>query len=701
MGRKPAAAGVGRRRRKAAGSSFRRILQKWLRSARSGVVSAFGMIRRATWAFAWRLTIVLTLMVAGATFYYHAQLPPATAYLDARTRGSVTISDRDGRIFAWRGQQYGGAVTVDTVSPHLLNAVIATEDRRFYRHFGVSPRGILGAMLINLREGRAVFQGHGGSTITQQVGKLLCLGKEYDHESDQTQSEFERDCRRSTLWRKLKEVPFAFALEIKYSKDEILMIYFNRSYLGAGATGFEAASQRYFGKPVSQVEPAEAAMLAGLLAAPSRYAPTRNIAKSRQRASVIISQMEDAGFLSSSEAAAARNAPASLSSAAAHRIGGHFADWAMDSVPAFLARRTTEDVVMRTTFDRRIQRAADEALAHVFENLVRPGSRAQAAIIVMSPDGAVRAVVGGRATDAIGQFNRATRALRQTGSLFKPFVYAAALEAGYRFDDEVVDQPLAIRVPGSGIWRPKNYKDGFEGRMSLTDAFAQSVNTVAARLTVDVGVNRVRDVARKFGLDGDLAEGPAIALGVSEATLLEMTGAYAGLLAGGRQVQPYGIVDIRLRFDDAPLIERQGGYGERAISDSSARQLVYMMSRVVADGTGRRAWIDRIPVAGKTGTTQEARDAWFIGFSADHVIGVWMGYDDNTPLTGVVGGGLPAEIWRETMQRIAIADTARPLPMINPDSPFDRSLLIAGSRAPDEGSDGVVGSILRWIGVRQ
>ena len=693
MGRKSSTTG-GQRRPRVAVSAPRR----WMRSLRAVIRAALRRGGRILWAFAWRMTAVATLLIGGATLYFHAALPPAVEHLDARTRGSVTILDRDGRVFAWRGQQYGGGITAATISPHLLHAVLATEDQRFYRHFGVSPRGIVGAMVINLREGRSAFHGHGGSTITQQVGKLLCFGKQYDPRSGRTEAEFERACRTSTLWRKLKEVPFAFAMEIKYSKDEILTIYLNRSYLGAGATGFEAASQRYFGKSASDVSPAEAAMLAGLLAAPSRYAPTRDIGRSRRRADLVIARMEKEGFLSPDDAAAARRAPASLSAAASHRIGSHFADWVMESAPTFLTRSTTEDVIVRTSFDRRVQQEADAALARIFEEKVRPGSQAQAAIVVMSPDGAVRAIVGGRATGSVGQFNRATRALRQTGSLFKPFVYAAALEAGYRFDDRVVDEPVAIPVPGSGLWRPRNYGGEFGGAMSLTDAFAQSVNTVAARLAVDVGIDSVIDVARRFGLEGALASGPALALGVSEATLIDMTGAYAGLLSGGRRVRPYGILDLRLKYQDQPLISRQGGEEGRAVSEATARQLVYMMHRVVESGSGQRARLDGLPVAGKTGTTQAARDAWFVGFSADYIVGVWMGYDDNTPLTGVVGGGLPAEIWRETMRRISTSDTPRPLPMINPNSIRDRALLIAGSRASERPNAGVIGSILRWLG---
>ena len=629
--------------------------------------SAIRSVLLAAWAFGWRIGAVFALIFTGAVAYCYSTLPSVDQLLDGRTRGSVTMLDRDDKVFAWRGDQYGGAVDVDSVSTHLLNAVIATEDKRFYRHFGVSPRGVVGAMIINLREGRGPFRGHGGSTITQQVAKLLCLGVEFDPNGGVSEAEFERDCRRQNIWRKIKEIPFAIALEIKFTKDEILTIYLNRSYLGAGATGFQAASQRYFGKSASELAPAEAAMLAGLLTAPTRYAPTNDIDRARGRANLIVSLMETQGYLTAEEASDAMAHPARLSEAASARAGGYFADWVMEEGPSALTRGTSEDVYVRTTYDKSIQAAADEALNHVFETKIRPGSRAEASIVVMSPDGAVRAMVGGRNTEATGQFNRAASAMRQTGSSFKPFVYAAALEQGYRYDSPAVDKPITLHDPVSGPWSPQNYDGEFSGRMTLAYALANSVNTVAVQVSEEVGRERVRNIARGFGIRSELVEGPALALGTSESTLLEMTGAYAGILNLGRSVVPYGLIDVRLAGDSRPILERANERGKRVISESSARQLIYMMNRAVEDGTGGRAMIGGRRTAGKTGTTQAAKDAWFIGFTADYVAGVWMGYDDNTPLTGVTGGGLPAEIWRETMIRIHWDKPARDLPMSVPE----------------------------------
>lgn len=628
-----------------------------------------GLLRRIIgliWALGWRLGAVAALVLGGFVFLEFAKLPPVDALLDGRTRGSVTLLDRNNEVFAWRGDQFGGVITPNTVSPHLKHAILATEDRRFYRHFGVSPRGIVGAMAINLREGRSAVSGHGGSTITQQAAKLLCIGRPFDPTSGQTEAQYEAECREGSIERKAREAIYAMAMEAKYSKDEILAVYMNRAYLGAGTRGFEAASQRYFGKSAANVTPSEAAMLAGLLVAPTRFAPTSNLERSRERANVILGLMHVAGYLDDRELAQARANPANLSDAAAARAGGYFADWIMESAPAFLTSETTEDVVIRTSFDARLQRAAEAAMTEIFTTKVKAGSKAQAAIVVMSADGAVRAMVGGRETRVSGQFNRATQALRQTGSAFKPFVYAAALEMGYAFNDFVEDAPLTLNIPGSGAWSPKNYSREFRGTVTLTEALRDSLNIPAVKVSESVGRENVRRVAEAFGIKGDLAAGPALALGSSEATLLEVTGAYAGILNGGSSVTPYGVRELTLVGESEPLMGQDGGIVERVISPGADAQLVYMMNQVVEAGTGRRARLEDRPAAGKTGTTQASRDAWFVGFTADYVAGVWMGYDDNTPLNGVTGGGLPAEIWHETMVRVHQGLPVRPLPMIDP-----------------------------------
>jgi 1A family penicillin-binding protein len=665
------------------------------RVSRNPIVWAFGALFRLIWGIGWRVTALVALLVGGAVIYYAATLPPVTALLDARARGSVTLLDRNGAIFAWRGEQFGGQITANTVSPNLKNAIVATEDKRFYSHFGISPRGVASAVRINLREGRGPLSGHGGSTITQQTAKLLCLGTAYDPSAGMTEAEFEADCRRTTLTRKIKEAVYSMAMELRYSKNDILTIYLNRAYLGAGTRGFEAAAQRYFGRSANEVLPAEAAMLAGLLVAPTRYAPTADLERSRDRANVIIALMEEQGYLTPAVAADARQNPAQLSEAAEARAGGYFADWVMDQGPSFLTDETTEDVVIRTTFDQKIQQAAEDALQYIFDEKVRDGSKAQAAIVVMSADGAVRGMVGGRKFKGVaGQFNRAIQAKRQTGSAFKPFVYAAALDLGYSPNDTVIDEPFCLNVPGSGQWCPSNYDNDYKGRVTLTDALARSLNIPAVKVFERVGREAVVNIASDFGIESDLAVGPALALGTSESTLLEMTGAYAGILNGGSSVEPYGLVELSLKGESEPLLSQEGGIGERVITEPAARQLVYMMSQVIEAGTGTRARLPGRPAAGKSGTTQAARDAWFIGFTADYVVGVWMGYDDNTPLTGVTGGGLPAEVWKETMLRIHEGLPVHPLPMMAPEPPRQVATERQRSGGQSGGTDNAVERVI-------
>ncbi len=639
------------------------------RARRGGIIGFFsriiGWILRLIWKITWRITAVVMLVLALAVGYLYTTLPPLEDLLDGRARGSVTMLDRNGDVFAWRGDQFGGVVTADSVSPHLKNAVIATEDKRFYRHLGVSPRGIASAVRINLSEGRGPLSGHGGSTITQQVAKLICLGEPYDPSAGITEKEYEAGCRRGSIQRKAKEALFSLAMEAKYSKNDILSIYLNRAYMGGGAFGAEAAAQRFFGKPASAVNAAEGAMLAGLLTAPTTLSPTNNLDRSQNRAATVIRLMREQGYLTQAEADAAQANPAVLSEAAEARAGGYFADWVISEIPEFI-RTTTADMRITTTIDQRIQKAAEDGLKWVFENKVREGSKAQAAIIVMSADGAVRAMVGGRRTKVSGAFNRATQALRQTGSAFKPFVYAAALDLGYSPNDLIEDAPYCKNIPGSGQWCPKNYTNSFKGMVTLTESLKQSLNIPAVKISESVGRELVSQVATQFGIQSDLAAGPALALGASESTLIEMTGAYAGILNGGSSVTPYGLVELTLLGDQEPLMGTGGGIGERVIQEDAARQLVYMMEKVISEGTGARAQFGGRQLAGKTGTTSAAKDAWFIGFSADYVAGVWMGYDDNTPLRGVTGGGLPTDIWRETMSRVHEGLPVKPLPMQSP-----------------------------------
>ncbi len=615
------------------------------------------------WAFAWRVSVVIALLIVGAVLYFAATLPPAVDLVDGRAKGSVTLLDKDGQVFAWRGDQFGGIVTAQSVSPYLHDAIIATEDKRFYApyHIGIDFYATGAAMVRNYRRGGNPLSGAGGSSITQQTAKLLCFGQPFDPDIHESEAAYERDCRRTTLWRKIKEATYAMAMEARYSKQEILTIYLNRAFLGAGARGFEAASQRYFGLSATEVDAAQSAMLAGLLKAPSRLAPTSNLSGAQDRADVVLTLMAEQGYISTGEAEFAKVKPAELSPAAAAKAGGYFADWVMASGPEYFTRNTTEDVIIRTTLDPAIQRMAEQAVTTVFAEKVSPSSKAQAAVVVMSADGAVRAMVGGRTSQVAGAFNRAIQAKRQTGSVFKPFVYATALELGYGPMDMIRDEPITLQVPGSGPWTPTNYTDDFKGNVTLTRALAESINIPAVKLSESVNRDLVRQVAQDFGIQSDIAPGPALALGVSESTLLEMTGAYAGILNGGSSVTPYGLVSLGFQGDAEPMVEQTTGIGERVISTVSAQALTRMMVAVMEQGTGQRARVDGVQAAGKTGTTQAARDAWFIGFTSDHVVGVWMGNDDNTPLRKVTGGSLPADIWREVITRITAQNPPAPL----------------------------------------
>ncbi len=642
-------------------------------------------ILRIVWALVWRLTAVVTLIIGIAVAYYASTLPSFDQLLDGRVNGSVTLLDRDGQVFATRGDQHGGFVTIQSVSPHLHDAIVATEDRRFYWHPGVDPIGIANAIRSNLSNPGA---GRGGSTLTQQTAKLLCNGREYDPQTWESEAAYEADCRSATIWRKAQEAAYAIAMEVMYTKEEILTIYLNRAYFGGSSYGVEAASNRYFGISASELSPAQAANLAGVLQAPSRLALTSNVERSQGRASVVVGLMEAQGYLSSDQAAEARANPANLSegSEAAAQVAGAFADWVMRTGPEFFTHDTTEDVIIRTTLDPRIQTAAEQALLSTFDDSLRDGSEVQGAVIVMSADGAVRAMVGGRDVRAVGLFNRATSAVRQPGSSFKPFIFAAALDQGYSGNDVIIDEPICWTTPGSGEWCPENYDREFVGPVDLTTALEGSRNIPAIVLSETVGRDNVRATAQGFGIQSDLASGPALALGVSEATLIEMTGAYAGILNGGSAVTPYGLIDLRMRGDDAPLMEQDGGIRERVIREEAARELTWMMNQVVERGTGSRARIEGYELAAKTGTTNGARDAWFIGFSSDYVVGVWMGFDDNEPMQGVTGGGLPAEIWRRTMEGVLAGSQPTPLPMMPPEG-FGAQLAAESFEITDEELD--------------
>jgi penicillin-binding protein 1A len=520
--------------------------------------------------------------------------------------------------------------------PYLPRAFVAIEDRRFYSHFGVDPVGIARAVAQNLTR-RGVAQG--GSTLTQQLAKNLFLTPE-----------------RSAS-RKIQEAILALWLEHKYTKDEILELYLNRVYFGAGAYGVEAAAQRYFGKPAKSVSLAEAAMLGGLVQAPSRLAPNRNLPAAQARAAQVLAAMQELGFAPAQDV---KVALAQAAKPAGSRGGGsanYVADLVMDVLDDFVGKFES-DIVVQTTVDTSLQATAERALT---DELNKQGTRYnvhQGALVSMKPDGAIRALIGGR-DYAQSQFNRATTARRQPGSAFKPFVYLAAVERGATPDSVREDAPIKI-----GTWQPENYSHRYEGAVSLRSALAQSLNTVAVRLGQEVGPKTVVQTAQRLGISSPLQANGSIALGTSEVTPLEMVGAYGAFANGGTGVIPYVIAAVKAADGKVLYRRSEGGLG-RVIDPNAAGMMNAMMHETFVSGTARKGDIAGWDLAGKTGTSQDFRDAWFIGYSGSLVTGVWLGNDDGEPTKKASGATLPVEIWKTYMSAALKGQTPVPLPGMN------------------------------------
>lgn len=551
---------------------------------------------------------------------------------------SILVKAQNGRIIGSFGDIYGDYISFEEFPTSLVDAVIATEDRNFYYHFGIDPFGLARAMIANVRAGHVV---QGGSTITQQVAKNVFLTPE------------------RSLARKLKEMLLAFKLEYRFTKQDILSIYLNRVYLGAGNYGADAASRRYFGKSARDLELPESAILAGLLKAPSRFAPTSNPKLSKKRAEQVLLNMEDAGFLSEKQTKRALEDLAQTMSGKQRdsQSSMYFADWIADQLPEYVGN-VQDDIVVVTTLDPDMQMMADKAIADVLDKEGEKSSVSQAALVAMSEDGAVRVMVGGRSYGE-SQFNRATQSQRQPGSSFKIFVYLAGLEAGLTPSSLIEDEPLSIPIP-RGVWHPKNYTGEYRGLITVKEAVTDSINTVAVRVAQEVGVDNVISVARRLGINSDLEPVPSIALGSTEVSLLEMTTAYDHLAANGALIYPYGILTITTT-GGKELYARKSSRNGQVLSSGVVGMMNEMLMSVTTNGTGRRAQIGR-PIAGKTGTTSDYRDAWFIGYTADLTAGVWVGNDDNTPMKKVTGGGIPAGIWHNFMQAATTNMPARGLP---------------------------------------
>ena len=571
----------------------------------------------------WAVVFGLWLLIAaiGAIAWVGAHLPPIQSLEVPKRPPSIEILGADGRVLATRGDMGGAAVLLKELPAYLPQAFIAIEDRRFYSHHGVDPLGIARALAANVLR-RGVSQG--GSTLTQQLAKNLVLTQE------------------RTIARKVQELALALWLEHKFTKPQILELYLNRVYFGAGAYGVEAASQRYFGKSARKVTLGEAAMLAGLVKSPSRLSPTHNADGAQRRGQIVLAAMAHVGVISEQAAKVALIDPPKIVRQVAEGSGNYVADWVMD-VLNDLVGHVEYDIVVETTIDSSLQMVAEKALA---EELAQKGERysvGQGAVVAMTPDGAVRALVGGR-NYVESQFNRAVAAKRQPGSAFKAFVYLAALERGLTPNTIRDDRPIDLKG-----WRPENYHHEYLGPVTLTRALAQSLNTVAVRLTLEVGPRTVVRTAHRLGIASKLEPNTSIALGTSEVSVIEMVGAFAPFANGGAAVTPH--VVERVRSPDGKILYRSNPPDlGRVVEERHVGMMNQMMQETLISGTARAAQLPGWQAAGKTGTSQDFRDAWFIGYTSHLVTGVWLGNDDNSPTHKTTGGSLPVEIWSRVMR---------------------------------------------------
>jgi penicillin-binding protein 1A len=572
------------------------------------------------WSFVIGIWGVLGL--AGLIAYYASQLPPIDQLAIPKRPPNIAILAADGSLLANRGDTGGAAVHLSELPPYLPKAFVAIEDRRFYSHFGIDPVGISRAIVRDLT-GAGGMQG--GSTLTQQLAKNLFLTQE------------------RTLSRKIQEAILALWLERKYSKDQILELYLNRVYFGSGAYGVEAASQRYFGKSAKMVNLSEAAVLAGLMKSPARLAPNHNIQAANERAAQVITAMAEQGHITEAMAKLALSNPAQLVRQKGSGSANYAADYVMDMLDDTVGA-IDEDIVVTTTLDSRLQAEGERALT---EELNAKGAKfgvAQGALVALDPDGAIKALIGGR-NYADSQFNRAVSAKRQPGSSFKPFVYLTALERGLTPDSVREDAPITVKG-----WNPENYSRKYLGEVTLTQALSKSLNTVAVRLGQEVGPKAIVRTAHRLGIASDLEPNASIALGTSEVTPLELVTAYAAFANGGIGVQPHVITRVRTA-NGKQLYARRNANNGRVIEPQYVAMMNSMLEQTLQKGgTAEKADLPGWQAAGKTGTSQDWRDAWFIGYTSDLVAGVWLGNDDNEPTKKSSGGNLPVEIWSRFMK---------------------------------------------------
>ncbi|HZH10035.1 MAG TPA: penicillin-binding protein 1A [Microvirga sp.] len=574
------------------------------------------------------------IAIGGIVAYYASQLPPIDQLTVPKRPPNIAIMASDGSLITNRGETGGRTVTLKELPPYLPRAFVAIEDRRFYDHFGIDPQGIARAIYRNLTHSGSL---QGGSTLTQQLAKNLFLTQE------------------RTASRKIQEAILALWLERNYSKDQILELYLNRVYFGAGAYGVEAAAQRYYGKSARHVSLSEAAVLAGLVQSPSRLAPNRNPKAAQARAELVIAAMNELGFITPDMTKTALGQPADPVKPNGAGSANYAADYVMDVLDDFVGTIDT-DVAVFTTIDPTMQAAAERALVDELNAKGQKFNVSQGAFVALQPDGAVRALVGGRNYEA-SQFNRATSARRQPGSSFKPFVYLTAIERGYTPDTVLDDSPVNYKG-----WAPQNYDRKYRGPIALRDALALSLNTIAVKLNMEVGPKAVVQTAQRLGITSPLQANGSLALGTSEVTPLELVSAYAPFANGGIGVTPYVISEVKT-LDGKIVYKRPANSGNlgRVIDPATVAMMNEMMHNTFVIGTARSAQVPGWPMAGKTGTTDDYKDAWFVGFTGNLVAGVWLGNDDGELTKRVTGGNLPTEVWHNFM-KVALKDK-QPVPL--------------------------------------
>lgn len=581
--------------------------------------------------FVWGLIFALAFLAVFA-----ADLPDTSSLNAVRRQPSISYLDRSGALVSVRGSQYAPPVDLDRLPPYVPAAFVAIEDRWFYWHVGFNPWGIVRSQVYNLTH-RGGGPLRGGSTITQQLARNLFLTMD------------------QTYRRKAQELVLAIWLETKFTKKEILALYLNRVYFGAGAYGIEAASQRYFGKPADRLTIGESALLAGMMKGPSRYSPVSSADRAARRATVVLNEMVRSGAITPEQRAEAIRTPVRVNPTLASQRAQYFTDWVDEQVRS-LVGEPTEDLIVETTLDLPIQASAEQALRAGVGGAGGQGVQ-QGALVALDGEGRVRAYVGGVDYEE-SQFDRAAMARRQAGSAFKPFVYLTALERGRTPDTPVVDE--AIRI---GTWEPRNYTGEFLGPITLQTALAQSVNTVAARLANEVGTGNVAATARRLGISSRVQLDPSMALGAVEVSPLEMAQAYAPFANGGFAAPAWAIERVRTAGGKV-LYDRSVARPARTpvIGSPALPQMNQMMRQVLVSGTGTRARVPGFDLAGKTGTTSDYRDAWFVGYTGGFVAAVWVGRDDNTPMRRVTGGGAPAAVWQGFMSRALPRLRAEPIP---------------------------------------